>query len=190
MMGCDDCLYDSQDYIDNLKNMMDGVFDGSILEGRLAIIRSDGRDSGKIQETVKEFYDKIGQKKRINIQFVENAYEGKRDGFLGLLSILCRQTDLKSTIKAHKMFPFGFIDSETDSCDLCLQCTKICPFNALEVREKTLAFNHAKCTGCGLCVDACEKGLLNLNHEIRVDALANSATLIKNESESTANRES
>ena len=189
MMGCDDCLYNSQDYIGNLKNMMKGVFDGSILEGRLAIIRSDGKDSDKILETINKFHNKIGQKKRMNIQYIENAEKEKREGFIDLLSILWRQTDLKGTIKAHEMFPFGFIDVVTSSCDLCLQCAEACPFNALEAREKTLTFNHINCIGCGLCVNACEKGALNLKHEIRVDALTNSAILIKNESESTANRE-
>lgn len=189
MMGCDDCLYDSQDYIGNLKSMMEGIFDGSILEGRLAIIRSDGKDSDKILETINKFHIKIGQKKRMNVQYIENAEKEKRHGFIDLLSVLQRQTDLKGTIKAHEMFPFGFVDVATDSCDLCLQCAKICPFNALEAREKTLTFNHVKCTGCGLCVDACEKGLLDLKHEIRVKALANGAMLIKDKSESIENRE-
>lgn len=66
VIGCDDCLYDSQKYLNNLTGMIEGIFDRSALESRLAMIRSNGKDSDKILESLVNFYDEIGYKEKMN----------------------------------------------------------------------------------------------------------------------------
>ena len=163
IIGCDDCLYNSQNYLNSLTEMLKGLFDKSTLGGRLEIIRSDGRDSDKILELIKKFYDKIGQKERLKIQYLQKSYKKRRSGFIDLLSNLKRNTDLKGTIKAHKIIPFGFLDIDSDYCDLCLRCVKACPIGVLGVREESLTINYGVCIGCGLCVSACERELIKLS---------------------------
>ncbi|HBG15859.1 MAG TPA: electron transporter RnfB, partial [Firmicutes bacterium] len=42
-------------------------------------------------------------------------------------------------------------------------CVKACPFDAIHVNEKGIAFvDEEKCTGCGLCVKACPRHLITL----------------------------
>lgn len=178
MIGCDDCLCNSQNYLNNLVDMLDKGFVGGVLEGRLETIRSNGKDSEKILESIKNFYDKIVQRKRLDIKYLQKFYARRRDEFIDLISNLNRYADLQKTIAAHKLVPFGFLDVETKDCDLCLRCVEACMVGALEVREEALSFNHGKCIGCGLCVSACEKGLIKLSREIHVAFLDKETKLI------------
>jgi len=178
IIGCDDCLYNSQNYLNNLTDMLERIFDGSVLGGRLKTIRSDGRDSERILESLKNFYHKIMKKERLKIQYLQKSYTVRRDEFVDLISNLKKHTDLKETIKAHRIVPFGFLDVEINDCDLCLRCVRSCPTGALCVQGEGLSFDHRKCIGCGLCVSACEKELIRLSKEIRFDFLDKGSRLV------------
>ena len=41
-------------------------------------------------------------------------------------------------------------------------CVKVCPENAIYVKDGVAVVNRAKCVGCGLCAKACPKGLIEL----------------------------
>lgn len=171
MVGCEFCLCNSEKYTNNLADMLKRAFVGGVLEGRLDTIKSNRRDSEKILELIKNFYDKTAQRERLKIQPLQKSYVKRRDEFTALISNLKRYTDLRETIEADMTVPFGFLDIEAKDCDLCLSCVKACPIGALGVREEGLSFNHRKCIGCGLCVSACRKRLIKLSREIRVSYL-------------------
>lgn len=171
IIGCDDCLNNSERYLNNLEDMLKRLFEGSVLEGRIETVRSNGRDSERILELFKSFYDKIMHRERLKIQPFHKSYTGRREEFIDLLSNLKRYVDLKEKIESHKMSPFGFLDINTEDCDLCFKCVEVCQTGALRVEEGFLSFDHGKCIGCGLCVSRCKRGLMRLSHEIRLELL-------------------
>ncbi len=44
----------------------------------------------------------------------------------------------------------------------CGECLKVCPFNAVEVRDGKSYVDESKCIGCGLCVERCLAGARRL----------------------------
>ena len=57
------------------------------------------------------------------------------------------------------------------SCDYgCLglgSCVKVCPEQAISIRDGVAAVNPFRCVGCGLCVKTCPRGLIELVPENR-----------------------
>ena len=43
-----------------------------------------------------------------------------------------------------------------DKCPGCTRCVKVCPFGAIEMKDKKAVIDLAKCTLCGACVEACK----------------------------------
>ena len=64
------------------------------------------------------------------------------------------------------LFRLFFTLSANDACNFCGGCAGMCPSGALRnIREeggKNLAFDWAKCSGCGLCLEFCRKKALTL----------------------------
>lgn len=50
---------------------------------------------------------------------------------------------------------------EKDKCTYCGVCVKVCPFEAITVKENTWNHNINKCFGCGVCVDNCKNQALS-----------------------------
>lgn len=55
-------------------------------------------------------------------------------------------------------------------------CVRVCPFDAMRIDTYGIvAIDHAKCTGCGLCIPACPKKILDLyprTHRVELACVA------------------
>jgi uncharacterized protein (DUF362 family)/ferredoxin len=47
-----------------------------------------------------------------------------------------------------------------DACQLCEECTRMCPAGALEIGVKKLSFDYDKCIRCYCCLEVCPHGAL------------------------------
>ncbi|MFP4476278.1 MAG: DUF362 domain-containing protein [Desulfatibacillaceae bacterium] len=45
---------------------------------------------------------------------------------------------------------------DTEACEGCGKCMKICPMDAISVRDGVARVDYARCIGCGLCVGKCD----------------------------------
>lgn len=64
--------------------------------------------------------------------------------------------------------PSGYVAEVNDDCNGCGVCAeKTCHFNAISMDQKDqkAAINLAKCMGCGICVDVCPTGAIQLRRE-------------------------
>jgi Na+-translocating ferredoxin:NAD+ oxidoreductase RNF subunit RnfB len=56
--------------------------------------------------------------------------------------------------------------SGSESCSFgCLgfgDCAKVCPENAIEIKNRLAAIDKTRCIGCGMCVKACPDGIIML----------------------------
>ena len=55
---------------------------------------------------------------------------------------------------------------DPDKCNLCGRCVEMCPFNAVEIKNKSIDIDREACNLCLCCMEACAgramdfKGLL------------------------------
>jgi Fe-S-cluster-containing hydrogenase component 2 len=52
--------------------------------------------------------------------------------------------------------------SQSAKCKSCMTCAKICQFEAIEFNNGKRDYNRDNCIGCGLCVEHCESGVIEL----------------------------
>jgi len=53
---------------------------------------------------------------------------------------------------------------DVDKCNLCGECVKICPTQALEIVDSTLRVTPISCINCGACVTACPRMAIDLTN--------------------------
>jgi NAD-dependent dihydropyrimidine dehydrogenase PreA subunit len=57
----------------------------------------------------------------------------------------------------------GYVSQIDDAlCIACGICVEACPFGALDMGEESVLVSQERCMGCGICVSSCEQGALSL----------------------------
>ncbi|MDY6795557.1 MAG: hypothetical protein SWK76_09825 [Actinomycetota bacterium] len=57
------------------------------------------------------------------------------------------------------------VKHDSDKCELCGDCAAACHFEAIEVTNGRWNYSEKACLGCGLCVEGCGQGALELVYE-------------------------
>ncbi len=100
----------------------------------------------------------------------------KRLFLLAALQIF-KQKNIPFTIRK---LPYHKI--QIDKCEFCGICTRLCPSDALEIKEvdnkKTLHFHPLKCTNCGLCQDVCTIGDISYGEKLELEDLINKQGIV------------
>ncbi|HPQ54407.1 MAG TPA: 4Fe-4S binding protein [Spirochaetota bacterium] len=55
------------------------------------------------------------------------------------------------------------ITIEREHCTGCMRCVRICPTEALRVRENVVRINEERCINCGRCIEACPEEAIQEN---------------------------
>ena len=56
-------------------------------------------------------------------------------------------------MKNKKYFHALYFD--LDKCNGCTKCVRVCPTNALRIKDKKVVFDETRCIDCGKCIPAC-----------------------------------
>lgn len=56
------------------------------------------------------------------------------------------------------------IEIKPDTCDFCGCCVGVCPEDAIELQEASIAIVEQRCTNCAKCVWVCPFEVLLFNH--------------------------
>jgi Pyruvate/2-oxoacid:ferredoxin oxidoreductase delta subunit len=64
--------------------------------------------------------------------------------------------------------------NETDKCDGCKRCMKVCQFGAIaySAAQKKVFIDPRRCYGCGICRSVCEKETIHLTDRVQVPVAA------------------
>jgi len=57
------------------------------------------------------------------------------------------------------------IEIKPDTCDFCGCCVGVCPEDAIELKEASIAIIETRCTNCAKCVWVCPFEALVFNRE-------------------------
>ncbi len=55
---------------------------------------------------------------------------------------------------------FHALQVKTQKCVGCMKCVRVCPTEALRIRNGKVQFNDSRCIDCGRCISACKYGAL------------------------------
>ncbi|MBN2239214.1 MAG: glycyl-radical enzyme activating protein [Dehalococcoidales bacterium] len=71
---------------------------------------------------------------------------------------------------AESMSPYPEPGIIRSNCDLCGECTAVCPLGALTIAGNELRIDRSLCDGCGKCVDACYRDAITIyGRQVTVD---------------------
>ncbi len=109
---------------------------------------------------IKEF-EKILKEEKID-EFILSKTNGKlkmHNSFrIGIAN--CPNACSQVHIKDFGIIVRAKISYESDKCNLCKKCIKICPDNALKIQEEKIIIDESKCLKCGLCTRVCPESAL------------------------------
>ncbi len=141
-------------------------------------------------------YRKISQDEAVGVLefahqkgFVHSAYFKKEAGnrFVAICNCCsCCCLGIRMWNQLGGMIPIiagsGYVAEVNDDCNACAACAdKTCNFNAITIDEnkQKAVIDLAKCMGCGVCVDVCDRKAIQLRREpskgdpLDVDVLKN-----------------
>jgi len=55
---------------------------------------------------------------------------------------------------------FHALQVKTEKCVACMKCVRVCPTEALRIRNGKVQLDEDRCIDCGLCINACKYGAL------------------------------
>jgi len=85
-------------------------------------------------------------------------------------------------------------------CQKCLKCLRVCPVEAISIKDERVRINKGRCINCGRCIDACVNQGLQAkgstlddldNYDIRIALIPTSFTgiaTIRNKSKNYSQR--
>jgi len=87
----------------------------------------------------------------------------------------CLAMQMTMTYDTPTMFRAEYVaETESDSCDGCRQCMRVCQFGAIgySATHKRSHIDPRRCYGCGICRSVCKKNAIHLKDRARVPAAA------------------
>lgn len=124
----------------------------------LSIAKNSMRDIGRVASSVHDSSIKLAEKQ---------ATPGKKEvHFSRFLQLALARLPADKRQERRLLKSYFYTVKANDDCDLCPFCTGMCPTGALKRKTvddlKQLYFTSTKCSGCGLCVEFCDKKALTL----------------------------
>lgn len=171
LVGCKECTYNVQEYLNALYNFINGIVKDSLLQGRLQIFWCSEKDYNYFEKILINASDMFPKNVAFKKEDFQLDFVNKREDFIKLFSILQIGLKIRKTIKSNPLIPFGLININLKECNMCLNCVSTCPTGALKFIEGSLSFLHDKCIGCKVCVSSCPKGLIECYPLIMFDLL-------------------
>lgn len=72
---------------------------------------------------------------------------------------------------------------DKDKCNLCEDCTAICKYKAMSIKDDEIYIDPMSCSGCGKCLTVCKPGAINIHGNIDEKIFATISGMLKDKKE-------
>ncbi|MCX8189320.1 MAG: hydrogenase iron-sulfur subunit [Nitrososphaeria archaeon] len=171
LLGCHSCSPEIKAYVEDI--IINCKTISSKLENRIVCSWIKENDTSKLISILEEVFENI-EKERFEAPNIDKEYDSRRIE----VSELIKGISDKERIPSSKLLPFGFIEIDKETCNLCGKCANSCPTEALKLSDEHVFFDHVKCFGCNICERVCEKKSIKCYQEIRTNFIGKSIKVV------------
>ncbi|PTD94853.1 hypothetical protein C9439_00480 [archaeon SCG-AAA382B04] len=177
LIGCENCFNESKKYTKKLLKTFQGSFKDTLLQDRVKLIKTNGRDSKEINKEIKDFSSNLDSKEKVDIAlFTDNIKKDiekeplekydttKRKTLIKYLKKISSTLDVRKT-KLKNLTPLFAPKIDLNQCNSCEKCFKECSTDALQKKEDILVIQEWKCVGCNKCVENCTEEAIEIKKE-------------------------